>query len=359
MPNPIDVKHAILSIQTKTYPNLLFADGEQTTQIEVETNCSGSQIVFSATEGTCKVTPGGTGTAQNTAVFTAPARTATAQIKTTNMPSNILEVYCYKGYHFDNLDSKTNGGGADLEIVGYNNATFQHIPLEELNTAEEIQQFIREHTVADAVIKLAERNFDGETAGAIIYSAALGPNGVNDNNPPGGYDDDINPKILLATMEKEQSLVTGRDNGVAIETRLNEAFGAAGVSGFINEANEAAKRMRSRFAKFSRPFLWDNFGGQGDDKLIPHAHGYYPGIGTFAPAVSFRVRTAAAYVQFAYTEHINFNALTTTTNPQGFILDANGQPAKNPDRSLVGFTYKRSGGVLNFPTAWEKLFGLP
>ncbi|HUB93401.1 MAG TPA: hypothetical protein VMB52_02765 [Verrucomicrobiae bacterium] len=83
----------------------------------------------------------------------------------------------------------------------------------------------------------------GSTASAaqIIYSAA--------------HAYQINPQVLLATMEKEQSLVT-TPNPTASQINCAMGYVSCGLSGFFNQVDGAAWQLRANFERASGDTYW-------------------------------------------------------------------------------------------------------
>ncbi len=115
----------------------------------------------------------------------------------------------------------------------------------------------------------------------------------------------INPKLLIATAEKEQSLITEAPSTMLPSLkRLNGAMGCAlnqsKLTNFVAQIGCAAKALSDHFhetSAFNREILYPFFFHATDG--MRH---YVTGLGR--KYVGFEVTTAATYAQFRYTPHI-------------------------------------------------------
>ncbi|MFZ0318311.1 MAG: PQQ-binding-like beta-propeller repeat protein [Candidatus Sulfotelmatobacter sp.] len=107
----------------------------------------------------------------------------------------------------------------------------------------------------------------------------------------------INPEVLLATAEKENSLVVaGKLPGVGA---LNWAMGCGKASDFLSQINCSANTFATQFGLTpSEPFFL-----QEPKFNIQH---YVTGIGR--QVVAFQIQTAATYAQYRYTPFIQSSA---------------------------------------------------
>lgn len=171
-------------------------------------------------------------------------------------------------------------------------------------------------------------------AGEIIYNAA--------------NDAGISPKVLLVTLQKEQSLITSENPS---QNRLDWAMGY-GVCDDCSKSDPAIQR-------------WKGFGKQVNSTALQFAEGYLADIasvgstlGKYGPGIEVEVsgetlvpENAATAALYAYTPHISGNRLFytlwnqwfSTTYPSGTLLKADG----NPDVYLI------ERGVRRHITNWS------
>lgn len=155
------------------------------------------------------------------------------------------------------------------------------------------------------------------SAGEIIYNAAIGAG--------------VSPKVLLVTLQKEQSLITSEHPSL---NQLDWAMGY-GVCDDCSKSDPAIQR-------------WKGFGKQVNSTALQFAEGYLADIaavgttlGKYGPGVEVTVsgetlipENAATAALYAYTPHISGNQLFytlwnqwfSTTYPSGALLKSEGNP---------------------------------
>lgn len=140
----------------------------------------------------------------------------------------------------------------------------------------------------------------GRSASNWIFSAARGETSARNGITP-----QLNPCLLVAFLEKEQSLLTGQFSGVNLENRLNLAMGYGCpdssacnpmYKGFVNQLNWAAYQLEFNFILANNP-------GQVDAYQVNRTIYTLDGLSVF-------LSNAATAASYRYTPHVywgNYN----------------------------------------------------
>lgn len=229
---PVEIK-----IDTTQDPNLLFADGAQTTTLQITTYKPDIKVCLKVLSGAGalqgdggarlterEVTSGENKIVQATVLsaagVTADATVIEARAMTEQnipiTPAQTATYYSYSGHHLDDLSQPS---GAQLNITGYGNSQFNFtqadadafiLPGTSKVGVDTIRQFIDLQNGVSPTVDITDDDVIKD-AESIIMSVAVA--------------NSVNPKVLLATLEKEQSLVRGINNGKPVEYRLRNAMG--------------------------------------------------------------------------------------------------------------------------------------
>jgi hypothetical protein len=306
-------------------PNLLVADGAETTEVVLRDlkKRPGLTVRFSADCGKVESEPKVTdekGLAR--ATYTADGKTSTATIKAEVAGGGedgepvVLTTYVYnEAFNFRDL-SKNKGVG------GYTDEAFVQ---SEAMTREQVQAFL-----AAKGSFLAAYSEDGKSAAEIIKAAA-DKHGVN-------------PKVILVTLQKEQSLIT-RKNALSVDAvEMRNAMGVRPklARTFSSQVDAGTRVLRQRFEEpisfFPVP-VKNKYGpdGRATQAFREMNHIYVvPSTGNenvWAP-VGFEPLTRATHAQHRYTNYVTHR----------------------PD-TAVGKWQLPCGGVHLFVSTWQKLIG--
>lgn len=211
-------------------PNLLVADGKETTEIVFRDlrRRKGLRVRFSTDSGRVDAevkTTDDRGVAR--AVYTADTRTSTATVEARVLgdgkepDSPPLATYVFNEA-FDFRDLSRNPG-----LAGYNDETFVR---SDAMTREQVQAFLEKKGSF-----LASYSEGGRSAAEIIKAAA-------DKHR-------VNPKVILVTLQKEQSLVTRREKLAADAPEMANALGVRPrlARTFAAQVDVGTRVLRQRF----------------------------------------------------------------------------------------------------------------
>ncbi len=306
-------------------PNLLVADGVETTEVVFRDlkKRAGLAVRFSTDNGAVETGPKLTddqGLAR--AVYTADTKTSTATVKAEVAAEGegdaplVLATFVYNE-KFDFRDLSKNEG-----VEGYTDEAFVR---NDAMTREQIQAFLEARASF-----LASYSEDGRSAAEIIKAAA-DKHGVN-------------PKVILVTLQKEQSLVTRKKALAADSREMKNAMGVRPklARTFAAQVDAGARVLRQRFdepiAFFPVP-VKNKYGpdGRSTQAFREMNHIYVvPSTGTenvWAP-VAFAPLTHATHAQHRYTNYVTHR----------------------PD-AAAGKWQLPCGGVYLFVSTWRKLMG--
>jgi len=308
-------------------PNLLVADGRETTEVVFRDlgRRPGLQVRFSADCGRIETDPKLTderGVAR--AVYTADSRTSTATVKAEVAGEGegggalVLATYVYnEEFNFRDLSKNKGVGGYTDEAFVRNDAM----------TREQIQAFL------EARGSFLASYSEGGRSAAEIIKAAADRHGVN-------------PKVILVTLQKEQSLVLRKKALPADATEMRNAMGVRPklAQTFAAQVDVGARVLRQRFdepiAFFPVP-VKNKYGpdGRATQAFRESNHIYVvPSTGAenvWAP-VGFEPLTRATHAQHRYTNYVTH---------------------RTDSAAASGKWQLPCGGVYLFVSTWQKLIG--
>ena len=309
-----------LYIDTDHDPNLLVADGRQTTTIrfnDTRKKQPGVGVRFSTDNGTIEGDVKQTDANGNaSAVYTAANATAMGTVTVAvDERETKLKVFIYsESYNFVDLSK-------NAQCANYTDQTFVD---NTAMTAQSIQQFLQNK--GGALAGFTENN---KTAAQIIKDAA-------DTSK-------VNPRVILVTLQKEQRLVTRADlpDGV-----VKHAMGYGPVATtFTDQVQKGTALLRRRFDEAISFFTIVekkkyNADGTLNRRWLDQNHLYEvpaSGVKNYTAAVSFQPANHSTFLQHVYT-----NWVTHRTN----------------DEAKAGVQLP-VGGVYSFVRLWRSFFPSP
>ena len=306
-------------------PNLLVADGAETTEVVFRDlkRRPGLKVQFSVDNGRIDPEPKLTddqGLAR--ASYTADTKTSTATVKAQvadgaeGSEPLVLTTYVYNE-EFNFRDLSRNKG-----VEGYTDAAFVQ---NEAMTLAQVQAFLEAKGSF-----LAAYSEEGRSAAEIIKAAA-DKHGVN-------------PKVILVTLQKEQSLITRKRRLGADAPEMKNAMGVRPrlAQTFSTQVDAGARVMRRRFDEpisfFPVP-VKNKYGpdGRATQEFREANHIYVvpsTGAGNVWAPVAFEPLTRATHAQHRYTNSVTHR----------------------PD-AAAGKWPLPCGGVYLFVSTWRKLIG--
>jgi hypothetical protein len=190
-------------------------------------------------------------------------------------------------------------------------------------TAAQVQAFLQSRNSF-----LQNYSENGKTAAAIIKSAA-------DTHQ-------INPRIILVTLQKEQGLVSQTQPLSPTSQRMTKAMGSNLGNTFTTQIDEGCRALRRAFNVQTIPFYKIvtpykvNASGQRVSSFLTQNHLYVvpsTGVRNVFAAVAFRVANKSTYAQHQFTNYVTHR------------LDAKASTVNLP-----------AGGVYTFVSVWRSLF---
>jgi nitrogen fixation protein FixH len=202
----------------------------------------------------------------------------------------------------------------------------------DLNTVSKIQAFLdsKGGRIASYSPLYSDRDGRNVSAAQIIYEAA--------------QDFGINPKVIMATMQKEESLITDPDPSsfqinYAMGYGCFDATGCGGNYGFFNQVNNATWQLRMNFERVSGNTTWGNTATKTYNYICNGPTRYYSAALRTGNNVTFYDDNGTAYKTFRLA-----NAATSSL----YCYTPHAYP---------GSASKYYSGSYNFVASFEQWFG--
>lgn len=328
--------HVQVVMDQKSYPNILYADGVSNTTVKLKATLfdditpvegetlnlealNGSNVVSGSIENSVTTDVNGEAIAN----YTAPNLLGQSANETIGVYASApggqatlmtLPIYNFSGYDFRQLSRN---------IPSYNDSSFRSTGFSfgGKNGAEAVQAFLI--SMNSGLAGKSALELGGKLAKDAIWDAA--------------QTSQVNPKIILVTLQKEASLIKNNPSPTANQLAAAMGCGKNKFPTFLAQVDCGARALGSLF---NVPVPALGFSPTVPPRFAAYAARQFPG-GSVDPVdrVVFNVGDRSTHAQFLYNPEV------ITSSPQTCHVRFSGIP------------FVSCGGVSNFVVRWAEYFG--